>query len=104
MLLGVLRMSYEMAMEDEFFRRQCWSRAAEAADRIEADAEKIAEMEAEVDRLKEALSLPENERLEFLRDRGDGKSTSEVLDELRKRIAELEEEVNGRSLTLEDSK
>ena len=36
MLLGVLRMPHELAMADDLSRSQCWSRAAEAADRIEA--------------------------------------------------------------------
>lgn len=36
MLLGVLRMPYELAMHDELSRRQFYERAQEAADRIEA--------------------------------------------------------------------
>lgn len=35
MLFGVLRMPYEMAMEDELSRYQFWQRAQEAADRLE---------------------------------------------------------------------
>lgn len=47
MLLGVLRMPHELAMADELSRSQCWSRASEAADRIESDAARIAELAAE---------------------------------------------------------
>lgn len=49
MLLGVLRMPHALAMADELSRLQCWSRASEAADRIEADAARIAELEARLD-------------------------------------------------------
>jgi hypothetical protein len=35
MLLGVLRMPYELAMSDELSRLQFWERAQEAANRIE---------------------------------------------------------------------
>ncbi len=37
MLLGVLRMPYEMAMDNELSRRQFYDRAQQAADRIEAE-------------------------------------------------------------------
>lgn len=49
MLLSVLRMPHALAMADELSRLQCWSRAAEAADRIETDADRIAELEARLD-------------------------------------------------------
>jgi hypothetical protein len=47
MFFGVLRMPYEMAMSGEISRRQFYSRAQEAADRVEA-------LEAEVARLRAA--------------------------------------------------
>lgn len=47
MFYGVLRMPYEMAMADELSRLQFYSRAKEAADRIEAADKRIAELEAE---------------------------------------------------------
>ena len=49
MLLGVLRMPYMLAMKTEFSRLQFQARAAEAADRIEADA-------AEIERLRASLT------------------------------------------------
>lgn len=49
MLLGVLRMPYEMAMSDEMSRLQFHSRAQEAADRIVSDEAEIARLTAERD-------------------------------------------------------
>ena len=49
MLLGVLRMPYEMAMGGELARIQFHSRAKQAADRIEADAAEIANLRAELE-------------------------------------------------------
>ncbi|WP_062560382.1 hypothetical protein [Paracoccus aminovorans] len=51
MLLGVLRMPYDMAMHDELSRLQFHSRGAEAADRIEADEAELSRLRAEVERL-----------------------------------------------------
>jgi len=44
MLYGVLRMPYEMAMSEEYSRRQFYDRAQEALDRLEAAERKIAGM------------------------------------------------------------
>lgn len=46
MFFGVLRMPYEMAMENELSRRQFYDRAREAADRVEAAERRIAELES----------------------------------------------------------
>lgn len=53
MLLGVLRMPHELAMADDLSRSQCWSRAAEAADRIEADAERVAALQSRLARYEQ---------------------------------------------------
>lgn len=55
MLLGVLRMPYEVAMSNELSRLQFHQRAQSAADRIEADADRIAELERQVAVLVDAL-------------------------------------------------
>lgn len=52
MLLGVLRMPYELTMSDDLSRAQFHQRAQQAADRIESDADRIAALEAENEALK----------------------------------------------------
>lgn len=54
MLFGVLRMPYEMAMQDEMSRRQFHSRAQDAADRIEAMQAALDAAEADTRRAVEA--------------------------------------------------
>ncbi len=63
MLLGVLRMPYDLAMQDVISRIAFHSRAAEAAGRIEADADEIARLRAEVERLKNDLAFAHASRL-----------------------------------------
>lgn len=48
MLLGVLSMPYDMAMDGEISRFQFHDRAQQAVARIKADAVRIAELEAEL--------------------------------------------------------
>jgi len=55
MLLGVLKMPYEMAMSSELSRLQFHDRAQEAAERIETDAATIESLQAKVAALKRDL-------------------------------------------------
>lgn len=56
MLQGVLRMPYEMAMENEWSRRQFHDRAKQAADRIEELEAIVRELiDANEDRAKKAV-------------------------------------------------
>jgi hypothetical protein len=48
MLLGVLRMPYDLAMSDDLSRIQFHGRAQQAADRIEADDAAIAQLQQQV--------------------------------------------------------
>ena len=56
MLLGILRMPYDMAMGGEISRHQYHSCGKEAAERIQADADELARLRAEVERLTAALA------------------------------------------------
>jgi hypothetical protein len=68
MLLGVLRMPFEMAMSDDLSRLQFHERARKAADRIEADAELIAQLQAENAALRAERDAirRDAERLDFI--------------------------------------
>lgn len=77
MLLGVLRMPYEMAMSDEMSRLQFHSRAQEAADRIVSDEAEIARLTDEVNTLR---SWDDYFRKQCGYKR-DGRSSPECLDE-----------------------
>lgn len=61
MLIGVLRMPVEVWSDDPLDQHQRQGRYVQAAERIEADAARIAELEAEVERLRKALALNESE-------------------------------------------
>lgn len=68
MLIGVLRMPYEMAMGSTLSQMQYHSRGLEAAERILADEARIAELEADRDKWRnECLAANESERKLFQR-------------------------------------
>lgn len=55
MLLGVLRLPLECWTDDQLFKMQQQSRCVEAADRIEADADRIERLQSQVAELRGAL-------------------------------------------------
>ena len=55
MLLEILRLPSELAMQDEISRHQYWQRARQAADEIESLTRERDEARAEVERLREEM-------------------------------------------------
>jgi|GEM_PF-2988825 len=56
MLLGALRMPYDMAMRDEIARHHFHGRAKQAADRIESDGRRIADLEVALAKAAQPVS------------------------------------------------
>jgi hypothetical protein len=61
MLLGVLRMPIDLAMSTDLARTQYWFRGQEAADRIEADARLIEELQKKIREMSGFLEFDTND-------------------------------------------